>query len=134
MPSATRSSTSHAQRFDTPLPRGSTATSQFLLGGMEVPEEVLESLGAVKSCLLAVVGLMSMIPGSVAAEMAAVDVPVFLGVGEHDIAGDPHGIPAFFIGSNDVSLFVLPAAGHNHNVAPAREVLWDRLATWARQL
>jgi len=122
------------KRFDTPLPRGSTATSQFLLGGMEVPEDVLESLGAVKSCLLAVVGLMSMIPGSVAAEMAAVDVPVFLGLGEHDIAGDPHGIPAFFTGSNDVSLFVLPAAGHNHNVAPTREVLWDRLATWARQL
>jgi pimeloyl-ACP methyl ester carboxylesterase len=122
------------ERFRTPLPRGSTATSEFLLGGMAVPEEVLESLGSVKSCLLAVVGLASMIPGSVAEEMAAVDVPVFLGLGEHDIAGDPHGIPAFFTGSRDVSLFVLPGTGHNHNVAPDREVLWNRLATWARQL
>ncbi len=122
------------ERFATPLPRGSTATSEFLLGGMEVAEPVLESLGAAKSCLLAIVGLTSMIPGSVAAEMAAVHVPVFLALGEHDIAGDPHGIPAFFTGSNDVSLFVLPATGHNHNVAPEREVLWDRLASWARQL
>ncbi len=121
------------ERFGRPLPRGSTATSEFLLGGMEVPPAALDALGAVKSCLLAIVGLTSMIPGSVAAEMAAVDVPVFLGLGEHDIAGDPHGIPAFFCGSNDVALFVLPGTGHNHNVAPNREDLWDRLAVWARQ-
>ena len=121
------------ERFGRPLPRGSTTTSAFLLGGMEVPPAALDALGSVKSCLLAVVGLMSMIPGSVAAEMAAVDVPVFLGLGALDIAGDPHGVPAFFSGSADVALFVLPDAGHNHNVASAREVLWDRLAAWARQ-
>ena len=100
---------------------------------MEVPPAALDALGSVKSCLLGVVGLMSMIPGSVAAEMAAVDVPVFLGLGAHDIAGDPHGIPAFFSGSADVALFVLPDAGHNHNVASDARVLWDRLATWVRQ-
>ena len=121
------------ERFGRPLPRGSTATSEFLLGGMEVPPAALDALGSVKSSLLGVVGLMSMIPGSVAAEMAAVDVPVFLGLGAHDIVGDPHGIPAFFSGSADVALFVLPDAGHNHNVASAREVLWDRLATWVGQ-
>ena len=121
------------ERFGRPLPRGSTTTSEFLLGGMDVPAAALDALGSVKSCLLAVVGLMSMIPGSVAVEMAAVDVPVFLGLGARDIAGDPHGIPAFFSGSADVALFVLPGAGHNHNVAPMREMLWDRFATWVRQ-
>jgi len=120
-------------RFGRPLPGGSTSTSPFLLGGMEVPDSALEALGSVKSPLLAVVGLTSMIPSSTAAGMAAVDVPVFLGLGEHDIAGDPHGIPAFFSGCPDVTLFVLPGTGHNHNVAPQREVLWDRLATWAEQ-
>ena len=122
------------QRFDNPLPGGSTSTSEFLLGGMDVPEPVLEALGSVKSCLLAVVGLTSMIPGSVGPEMAAVDVPVFLGLGDRDIAGEPHGIPAFFTGSHDISLFVLAGTGHNHNVSPAREQLWDRLATWALHL
>jgi pimeloyl-ACP methyl ester carboxylesterase len=122
------------ERFDRPLPRGSTATSEFLLGGMTVPEPVLDALGSVKSCLLAVVGLTSMIPGSIGPEVAAIDVPIFLGLGEHDIAGEPRGIPAFFTGSNDISLFVLAGTGHNHNVSPAREQLWDRLATWARQL
>ncbi len=120
-------------RFGDPLPgRGSTTTSPFLLGGMEVPSEALEALGAVKTRLLGVVGLTSMIPGSVDAEMAAVDVPVFLALGEHDIAGDPHAIPACFTGCRDFTLFVLPGTGHNHNVAPGRELLWDRFVVWAR--
>ena len=122
------------ERFGRPLPRGSTATSEFLLGGMPVPEPVLDALGSVRSGLLAVVGLTSMIPGSVAREMAAVDVPVFLGLGEHDIAGDPQSIPACFTGSPEVTVYVLPDAGHNHNVAPDREVLWDRFASWAGQV
>ncbi len=123
------------QRFGDPLPGGgSTTTSPFLLGGMDVPPEALEALGAVKSRLLGVVGLTSMIPGSIDDEMAAIDVPVFLALGGHDIAGDPHTIPACFTGCNDFTLFVLPGTGHNHNVAPEREVLWDRLAAWIGQV
>ena len=61
--------------------------------GWRCPSPVLDALGSVKSSLLGVVGLTSMIPGSVAREMAAVDVPVFLGLGEHDIAGDPQRDP-----------------------------------------
>jgi pimeloyl-ACP methyl ester carboxylesterase len=98
---------------------------------MDVPPDVLAALGSVKSRLLAVVGLVSKIPGSVDTEMAAVDVPVFLGVGDHDIVGDPHAIPACFPACRDFTLFVLPGTGHNHNVAPGREILWDRLAGWA---
>jgi alpha-beta hydrolase superfamily lysophospholipase len=123
------------QRFGDPLPGGgSTTTSPFLLGGMEVPREALAALGAVKTRLLGVVGLTSMIPGSVDTEMAAVDVPVFLALGERDIAGDAHGIPACFSGCGDFTLFVLPGAGHNHNVAPDRELLWDRFLVWARSI
>jgi pimeloyl-ACP methyl ester carboxylesterase len=122
-------------RFGDPLPGGSsTSTSPFLLGGMEVPPEALEAIGSVKTRLLGVVGLTSMIPGSVDAEMAAVNVPVFLGIGEHDIAGDPHVIPSCFTGCNDFTLFVLPGTGHNHNVAPERELLWERFVVWARSI
>ena len=124
-----------AARFGTPLPRSSnTSTSPFLLGGMEVPDAVLDALGDVKSNLIAVVGLTSMVSGSIAPEMAAVTVPVFLGIGEHDITGPAHAIPAAFPGAPEVLLYVLPGAGHNHNVAPNREQLWDRLATWVRTL
>lgn len=119
-------------RFGDPLPGGgSTTTSPFLLGGMDVPPEALDALGAVKTRLLGVVGLTSMIPGSVDAEMAAVDVPVFLGLGEHDIVGDPHAIPAYFTQCEDFTLFVVPGTGHNHNVAPMREALWNRFTSWA---
>ncbi len=123
------------QRFGDPLPGGgSTSTSPFLLGGMDVPPEALEAIGSVKTRLLGVVGLASMIPGSVDAEMAAIDVPTFLALGEHDIAGDPHEIPACFPACRDFTLFVLPGTGHNHNVAPDRELLWERFVVWARSI
>jgi hypothetical protein len=75
-----------------------------------------------------------MIPGSTGPEMASVAVPVFLGAGARDITGPPHEIPRAFTGSGDVTLFVLPDAGHNHNVAPNRHRLWDRLASWMAAL
>ena len=34
---------------------------------------------------------------------------MFLALGEHDIAGDPHTIPACFTACRDFTLFVLPA-------------------------
>jgi pimeloyl-ACP methyl ester carboxylesterase len=119
---------------DDPLPPGTTATSPMLLAGMDVPETVLAAAAATSSSLLALVGLSSMVPGSIARELATIDVPVFVGVGRNDIGGPPHEIPAAFPGSTDVTLFVLPDAGHNHNVAPNRHELWDRMVAWTQQL
>ena len=119
-----------AARFGDPLPSGGTATSPFLVRG-EPPPEALDAIGAASSAMLALVGLTSMIPGSSRDELAAVDVPVFIGVGELDITGAAHRIPAHLPSSRDVTLFVLEAAGHNHNVAGNREVLWDRIGRWA---
>ncbi|HEX7094392.1 MAG TPA: hypothetical protein VF183_00815, partial [Acidimicrobiales bacterium] len=96
--------------------------------------EVRDALLAARARMLALVGLSSMIPGSLRPDIDQVDVPLFVGVGEHDITGPPHAIPAVFPGSSDVTLFVLRDAGHNHNVAPSRELLWDRLAQWARSV
>ena len=118
-------------RFSDPLPEGTTATSAFLLGPEEPPPEALVALGASKSAMLALVGLTSMVPGSIAPELEAVDVPVFLGVGEHDITGPPLEIPPQLPACRDLTLFVVPGAGHNHNVAANRAQLWDRLASWA---
>jgi pimeloyl-ACP methyl ester carboxylesterase len=61
-----------------------------------------------------------------------IDVPVFVGVGERDISGPPRLVPADLPSCNDITVFVLAGAGHNHNVHPDREVLWDRLVTWMR--
>ncbi|OBB94231.1 hypothetical protein A5782_09580 [Mycobacterium sp. 852002-40037_SCH5390672] len=34
----------------------------------------------------------------------------------------------------DLTLFQLPAGGHNHNVAPNRAHLWYRLIAWSHNL
>jgi pimeloyl-ACP methyl ester carboxylesterase/ketosteroid isomerase-like protein len=93
-----------------------------------------KALDAARSNMLSVCGLTSMMTGSMRAEFEAIDVPVFLGVGEFDIAGPSHGIPADFPNSKDVNLFVLPGAGHNTNVSRNRIELWERLLGWVRRL
>ena len=42
--------------------------------------------------------------------------------------GDPRAIPNALPSCDDITLFVLRDAGHNQNVAPNREQLWDRIA------
>jgi pimeloyl-ACP methyl ester carboxylesterase len=117
------------ERFGEPLPMPRRGSSTFLVGA-PMPPPVHEGLLAARSQMLAMVGLSSMIPGSIRPFSDVVDVPVFVGVGDRDIAGSPHAIPALFPSSDDVSLFVLADAGHNHNVAPGRIALWDRVAAW----
>jgi hypothetical protein len=116
-------------RFGRPLPVGTTGASELLLG-VDVPPGPRAALAASGGALLAVVGLTSMIPGASAAQLAAVAVPVFLGVGDRDITGPPFAIPAAFTAARDITLYVLATSGHNHNVAPTRHALWDRLARW----
>jgi pimeloyl-ACP methyl ester carboxylesterase len=99
-----------------------------------LPPAVRQAMDEVRSPLLAVAGWSSMIPGSVREAVAKVTVPVFVGIGEHDIAVGHHEIPAQLPASHDITLFVLPGAGHNHNIEPNRERLWARLTWWVRGL
>jgi hypothetical protein len=67
----------------------------------------------------------------VATEAAkAVDVPVFLGLGERDTAPRPYDEPRYYPASADITLFLLPRSAHCHNFASTRTRLWDRLAAW----
>jgi hypothetical protein len=121
------------RRFGEPLPMQETGTSGLLIKN-PIPADVHRVLAGTRSRLLAVAGYASLIPRSAARASARVDVPVFLGVGEHDIAAGHHAIPAEFPASRDVTLFVLAGAGHNHNVEPGREELWARIIDWAGDL
>jgi alpha-beta hydrolase superfamily lysophospholipase len=69
-------------------------------------------------------------PGTVAAEAAAVTVPVFVGVGERDVVPDPWIEPKAYTSATDVSLFVCAGMAHMHNFAHTRERLWARLHAW----
>jgi pimeloyl-ACP methyl ester carboxylesterase len=117
-------------KFSRPLPRGTTARSPFLLGGMPVPEEALAAIDRCASHLIAVCGLGSMLKCA-APEMRLIDVPVFVGFGEHDITGDARDTANALPSCRDITLFELAGAGHNQNVAPNRHELWDRLGQWA---
>ena len=75
-----------------------------------------------------------MIPGNAAPEIAAIDVPVLIAHGDKDIGAPAHEVVGEFAASHDVSLYVLEESGHNHNVSPNRERLWDRMIGWARAI
>jgi pimeloyl-ACP methyl ester carboxylesterase len=117
------------RRFGEPLPalpRGSSPP----LTDSPAAADVQQALAAARSPLLAVVGEASLIPGGAASAAARITVPIFLGVGERDIATGYRTAAAGFISSPGVTTFVLEDAGHNHNVEPTRQVLWDRLVRW----
>jgi pimeloyl-ACP methyl ester carboxylesterase len=121
------------KRFGEPLPMPKRGSSQLLVAAPMHPDAHAALVDA-RTNMLGVLGLSSMIPGSLRPDIDAIDVPVFVGVGEHDIAGPPREIPAAFTGSNDITLFVLPGAGHNHNVHADRAVLWDRAVAWMQTI
>lgn len=73
-------------------------------------------------------------PHFFAAEVAAIDVPILLAMGERDVCPDPHREPAEFTASPDVSLFIVPTMAHMHNFASTRERLWRRLNGWAKMV
>jgi pimeloyl-ACP methyl ester carboxylesterase len=90
----------------------------------------VEAIKPTRDNLLVIGGLQSMIPGSIRPALDTVDVPVFLGLGDRDIAGPPHQIPAIFPNSPDVTLTVLPQTGHCQFIFPSRAELFRRIGEW----
>ncbi|HEY3654381.1 MAG TPA: alpha/beta fold hydrolase [Steroidobacteraceae bacterium] len=76
----------------------------------------------------------SMLPGNVGPEAASIDVPVFLGIGDHDIVGPPEEAPSAFPHSPDVELHVMPQTGHSLFLFAARPALFAALDVWARSV
>jgi pimeloyl-ACP methyl ester carboxylesterase len=117
------------RRFGRPLTGSATSVSEWLTGD-GVPQEVITAMSVTGAPLLTMAGLTSMIPGSLAPEMAGITVPVFVGVGEHDIVGPTDRLSEDLPAAQAVTVAVIPGAAHNHNVAPTRQLLWDALADW----
>lgn len=111
--------------------RRSNPSEDIYAAGKADPKGV-EGLKRAVDVLLTVPSLLSMLPGNIAQETARIEVPVFLGIGEHDMAGRPHEVPASFGGSRDLTLHILQGAGHSHFLFASRTTLYDRLDDWAR--
>jgi pimeloyl-ACP methyl ester carboxylesterase len=124
-------------RSSAPNPKiasSASAQSRELFAGENADRRGVEALRQVRTGLLATAGLFSMIPGSSAPECAQIDAPVFLAVGDRDIAGPPHQIPADFPASGDVTLLVLPATGHCHFLFASRQRLFARAHGWVEAM
>jgi pimeloyl-ACP methyl ester carboxylesterase len=122
--------------FVVPYPRirSSGGNNADLYGSDAADPRGVAALKAATDCLLPVPAFLSMIPGNVAPEAARIDVPVFLGLGERDMAGPPVEAPRAFTSSPDVRLEVFAGAGHSHFLFASRIDLFDRLAEWAHSL
>ena len=84
--------------------------------------------------MLTLPAFLSMLPDNIAEACAQIRVPVFIGLGELDIAGPTHAVPASFAASTEVCLHILPQAGHSHFIFAARRGLFRRMAQWLRAL
>lgn len=91
-------------------------------------------LGPATGVLLTLGGLTSMIPGTSDREMAAIDVPVLVAVGERDIVREVERLPQLFAATPELTEFVLPGSGHNHVIATERMLLFDELGRWVTAL
>ena len=116
------------ERFGTALVPGSSTSSDMLNPGTLSAARQL--LASASGPLLALCGLASMVPGSSNAALASIEVPVFIGLGETDIAGDIKEVVALLTAASSVETFVLAGAGHNHSISKNRTDLWDALGKW----
>jgi pimeloyl-ACP methyl ester carboxylesterase len=116
-------------RFGEPLPEWSSSTAEFEPDG--VTAQVDMAIAAASSRLLALVGMTAIVPGSVQPELDELRVPIFAALGEHDLGGTLDVLSGQLPACGDLTLFLLEGAGHNHNVAVNRRLLWDRVARWA---
>jgi pimeloyl-ACP methyl ester carboxylesterase len=116
-------------RFGEPLPEWSSSTGE--LGPRAVTAQVDMAFAAATSRLLAQVGMTAIVPGSVQPELDELRIPIFAALGEHDLGGTLDVLPGQLSACGDLTLFLLEGAGHNHNVAVNRRLLWDRVARWA---
>lgn len=74
--------------------------------------------------------ILGVSPGIVAAEAAAITVPVLMAFGERDVSQDPWMEPKAFKSSRDITVFVCERMAHMHNFASTREKFWTRIHSW----
>ncbi|HTL42067.1 MAG TPA: alpha/beta fold hydrolase [Pseudolysinimonas sp.] len=95
-----------------------------------IPGDVGRWIAAVRAPFPAMLGAAALLPGNVAAEVAEIATPVFVGISENDIVGPLHLAGTPFTSSPDVTVFMLPGATHEIFAGPNTGLLFERLAQW----
>lgn len=102
-----------------------------LFAGAKAEPRGMAALKSALAPMLPVPAMLAMMPGNIAQACASIGVPTFIGVGELDLTGGAHAIPAAFTSSHDVTLQILEQAGHSHFLFASRAQLFERLGRWA---
>lgn len=111
------------------MKRGETPGDLF--AGAKADPRGMAALKSALAPILPVPAMLSMLPGNIAEACASLSVPTFIAVGELDMTGPAHAIPAAFTRCHDLTLQVLDQAGHSHFLFAARTQLFERLGRWA---
>ncbi|HQR03030.1 MAG: alpha/beta fold hydrolase [Proteobacteria bacterium] len=121
-------------RFEAPPPpraaEGEDKANRDWYYGAGADPRGVQAIKPARDRMLPVPAMHSLMPDNVWPEAGQIRVPVFLAVGDRDITGPAHQIPAAFAGSPDLTLQVLPATGHSHFLFPSRTRLYERFAAW----
>jgi pimeloyl-ACP methyl ester carboxylesterase len=100
----------------------------------DVPGDVIEAHEALKTNTPGYSSAATLIPGIVAADAAAISVPVFLGFAERDTSRDPLLEVSSYPGAKDVTFHLLPGSAHATSCATTRQQQWDRILRWLSSL
>jgi pimeloyl-ACP methyl ester carboxylesterase len=100
----------------------------------DVPAEVIAVDNSLAVPVLTDAALHTMNPGLIVDKTNSLDIPLFLGFGEIDLAADFRREPASYLHATDITVLQLPKSGHCSNFASTRHQLWDRLDSWARSI
>lgn len=101
----------------------------------DVPDDVVHADSQNSVALPVESAVRAAIGRSLAPLAEKVNVPVFLAYGAAgDISPDPHGEPAAYRCSADITLHLVSGAAHCHNSASHRAALWDRLLGWVEHV
>ncbi|MCW2547889.1 MAG: hypothetical protein JWN96_2349 [Mycobacterium sp.] len=73
-------------------------------------------------------------PGIIAAEAAAVSVPVLVAQGARDVVPEPRREPAAYSAADHITIVSLPTMAHMHNFASTREQMWRAVHAWGESL
>jgi pimeloyl-ACP methyl ester carboxylesterase len=99
-----------------------------------LPRPVRDAFIAQQTELLETCGLASMIPSATDGDKAAIDVPLFLAFGDHDLSADYRSGLSRYSSVRDATVVTVAGSGHCHNQSSRRIELWDRLGRWAGAL
>lgn len=105
-----------------------------LFYGPEVPETVIAADLALATIAPRQAWLEAVSPQDIVEYVREIRVPVFLCYGSGDLSPDPRAEPAGYESSSDITVLLLEATAHCHNLAGTRTQLWDRLCGWAESV